>query len=247
MHIHKLLLLTIGLLLASSASGVDIKATATKAEDFVPEGWKLHSVAYGDLNRDGQEDVALVIQGTDKKKTISFSDNYGNGTLTTNPRALLIAFRKDDTYELVLKNETLLPCQDGTVWDENGTAIAERPWFDDLLDEGGIKITPGNTLKIKLDYYAPYGKPASSTITYTFRHQNSRFELIGLDAKHITPKREHSVSVNYSTGKILETIMDDDNDEPSSRTIEKWLSQDETGYDLQTLDFVTLDNIASQF
>ncbi|GHU05925.1 hypothetical protein FACS1894158_10510 [Betaproteobacteria bacterium] len=207
-------LLFIGLLLASNASGVDIKPTVTKAEDFVPEGWKLHSITYGDLNQDGGKDAVLVIQETDEKKIIPNNKNRWNGwkdELNTNPRTLLIAFKNGNTYKLALKNEEILPSQDD----------ADSQYLnDDPLNEnrgGGIEITAKNTLVIRFQGFNPESIYRDS---YTFRYQNNRFELIGLDIHSQLRENTAKISINYSTGKkltITENLADN-----STKPVKKW-------------------------
>jgi hypothetical protein len=234
MRFHNYILLALGILLTSNASGVDINPTATRAEDFVPEGWKLFSVAYGDLNLDGKDDVALVIQGTDKEKIIRNDDGYGKKELDTNRRVLLIAFKKDDTYELVLKQEKVLPSQDD----------ANDPCLDERLDDDGIKITARNTLKINLHYWSSCGTWSTSNDFYTFRHQNDHFELIGFDGFSLQRDTldSTSISINYSTGKILTVTGTGD---PNLEPVRKWSRlKTKRTYDLQTVDLDTLEGIS---
>src|SRR5687767_6898832 len=62
-----------------------------QVEDFVPETWKIIAQDTGDLNFDGADDIALVIQSTDKKNIIA-NEDFGVPTLDTNPRSLIILF-----------------------------------------------------------------------------------------------------------------------------------------------------------
>jgi hypothetical protein len=206
MPIRKFFLFIIGFMLASGASGVDIQPKAAKAEDFVPKGWKLHIAEHGDLNQDGEKDVALVIQQTDKKKIIR-NDGYGADELDTNPRVLLIAFKRGNAYELVLKREKM-PSQND----------AEMPCLDDPLE---LEITAKNTLKISLRYWLSCGSWTTHRNTYTFRYQNKRFELIGFDSFSIQRNtlNSTSTSINYSTGKELTVTGTGD---PNIEPVRKW-------------------------
>ncbi|MDR1889209.1 MAG: hypothetical protein LBQ81_07525 [Zoogloeaceae bacterium] len=232
MRLHKLFLLFIGFLLTSSASGVDIKPTVTKAEDFVPKGWKLHHITHGDLNQDGEPDVALVIQGTDEKKIFPLDYRwFGVAELDSNPRVLLIAFRLNDTYELVLKNEQVLP---------NPKGIESLSGYGNILHKGKFEITSRNTLKIGF-YYGDHCSVTGQENSYTFRYQNNRFELIGLDSTFAYETIE-TTSINYSTGKVFLTSEVPVFGGYVTHHKEGRIKTKQT-YDLQTLDFRQMEKI----
>ncbi|MDR1349499.1 MAG: hypothetical protein LBJ59_01715 [Zoogloeaceae bacterium] len=231
MRIRNYILPALGILLAGSASGVDIKPTVTKAEDFAPEGWKLHSITYGDLDQDGEKDAALVIQQTDEQKIIK-NDGMGKSELDANPRILLVVFKNGAGYELALKNENILPSQDD----------AENPCMEDILGiSGGIRVTASNTLKISLHFETRCDPRISAAYAYTFRYQNNRFELIGLDNTDfsLSPLATVYTSASYSTGKIriaTETY--------EGKLTEKWARvKTKPQYDLQTLRYAQLTDI----
>src|SRR6187402_2481047 len=72
-----------------------------KLSDFLPEGYVNFEKVNGDLNKDGIEDIVLIIKGTDKSKIIK--DKY-RGELDRNRRGIIILFNKKDHYELASKN-----------------------------------------------------------------------------------------------------------------------------------------------
>lgn len=67
--------------------------------DFLPKSFIIHEEIKGDLNKDGVEDVILLIKATDKKQFVV--DEY-RGKLDRNRRGLIILFNKRDSFKLAL-------------------------------------------------------------------------------------------------------------------------------------------------
>ena len=162
---------------------------------WIYPGWKLIQIAHGDLNRDGKDDIVLVLQNEDP---VNFKKNEGFGEklLNLNPRRLLILFKNESGYELNTLVEKFLPSAND----------AESTCLEDPLDNGGVKISKG-LLKIDLHYWSSCGGWSVSHDVWSFRHENNRFKLIGLDKWHFarnSGERSES-SRNYLTGKIKRT------------------------------------------
>jgi hypothetical protein len=178
---------------------------AQSADGFVPSGWHLESPVSGDLNGDGVEDLALVLHEWNKDNVV-FHDIMGESPLDTNPRILAVAFgRPGGGYVLELENHTLIPRR-------------EVPAHDDPLAEGDVAIERG-TLRVTMGFFASAGSWTTSKTTYTFRHQNGRFELIGFDRDETQRNTgETSVtSINYSTGKAKLTSGHIESDDETVR------------------------------
>ena len=62
--------------------------------------------AQGDLNQDGQADLALIIEDTNPENFVA-NAGVGNHVLNTNKRKLLILFKQANGYQLVASNTTL--------------------------------------------------------------------------------------------------------------------------------------------
>ena len=69
--------------------------------DFLPKGYLISEKVNGDLNKDGIEDIILIIKGTSKSKIIK--DEY-RGELDRNRRDIIVLFNKKENYELASKN-----------------------------------------------------------------------------------------------------------------------------------------------
>jgi len=163
---------------------------ARSADGFVPAGWRLESKVAGDLNKDGIEDLALVLRDNNPANVL---DNAALGPpkFDTNPRILAVAFgRSGGGYGLVLENHTLIP-------------RTTEPNLDDYLDQDGVAILRG-TLQVKLHLFANAGGWTAGSIAYTFRFQDGRFALIGYDSNMFQRNTGETtdISINYSTRKM---------------------------------------------
>lgn len=165
-----------------------------KYTDFIDENWKLISKAEGDLNNDGEKDVALVIESTNKNNFVK-NEFLGSDTLNVNPRRIIVALKKNDSYLLKVDNVHFIPSS-GDV----EASCLEDPFEDGLHIEKGV-------LKIDLYFWYSCGSWLTNHNTYTFRYQNNQFEMIGYDYYefHRASGEATSTSINYSTKKKIET------------------------------------------
>ena len=184
--------------------GEDFPTKAKTVDDFVPKGWKEILTTNGDLNKDKLEDTVIVIEK---------DDVLGPDYLNLNPRILLVLFKqKDGIYILASKNDK------GFIQSENDE---ENPTLMDTLT--GISIK-NNTLRIKFDYFLSAGSYSASQTVFTFRFQNNRFELIGLDNNSFMRNsgEQEEFSINFSTNKMKTTSGRNMFDEELSKPKETW-------------------------
>lgn len=166
--------------------------------DFIPEGYVLYKEEgigeiRGDLNKDGLEDIVLIIKGTDKNNIIQHED-YGE--LDQNRRGIIILFNKGNHYELAVKNYDCF-------YSEN--------------EDGGNYFAPELYIEIeKGNLYIKYAHGRYGNWYYTFRYQNRDFELIGYDShSNRGPVPQYETSINFLTKKKLtrdNLNKDDDGD-----------------------------------
>lgn len=76
-----------------------IQIKPKSVSNFLPKGFIIHEEIKGDLNRDGIEDVVLLINDTNKEQFVV--DEY-RGKLDRNRRGIIILFNKKDSFELAL-------------------------------------------------------------------------------------------------------------------------------------------------
>lgn len=199
-----------GLLFATSVSAQELvipkviypslPQDGASAEAFVPKGWKLEKQQSGDLNKDGQDDLLLLLRMDDRKNILK-NDGLGQDPFDTNPRILAVAFGNGKSFTLGLENHTLI-------------ARTEDPVMDDPVGEsGGVAIERG-TLKVSLYSFASAGSWSAGSSTFRFRLGKRGFELIGYDSSSTQRNtgEVEQVSINYLTGKVqisTGTIEDD--------------------------------------
>jgi len=203
---------------------------AASAEGFVPPGWQLEAQARGDLNGDGKADLAFVLHATDPKNVVANPDGLGVKSLDTNPRILAAAFARvsGDGYDLVLENHALIPRRTDPVMDDPFDSVAAS----------GLEVARG-TLRLRLGVFASAGSWGMSNMTWTFRWQTGRFELIGYDRTDTNrgSGEIEGLSVNYLTRRAKRTVGSIESDAEKTRweTLARGplLSLDEVGDGLE--------------
>lgn len=168
---------------------------APNAEAFVPSGWRLENLESGDLNGDGRPDAVLVLRENNPKGVVDGRPQGGPERYDTNPRMLAVLLANaQGGYDLALENHSLIT--------RPADPSQQDPLDPDGIQPGEIAIKNG-TLQITLGYFGG----DMGHITFTFRFQNKRFELIGYDRVNVTRDTRDSgvisdVSINYSTRRV---------------------------------------------
>lgn len=182
-----------------------LAAEAASAQGFVPAGWAIEGRQATDLNGDGLADLVMVIHGKDPRLVVR-NESFGVRELDTNPRVLIVAFRKQaGGYRRVLANSTLI-----TRWTE--------PNIDDVWDASNLTAGKG-LFRVRLQFFANAGSWSAGPTEYTFRWQNGRFEMIGYDSMtvHRALGEVEEVSINYTTGRVKLTTGRIDTDTETVR------------------------------
>jgi hypothetical protein len=173
--------------------------------DFLPKGFVVFEKINGDLNKDGVEDCVLIIKGTDKNQVLT--DEY-RGQLDRNRRGIIVLFNKNDHYELAVKN---YDC------------------FSSENEDGGGYFAPELSIEIKKgNLIVHYGHGRYGNWKYTFRYQNSDFELIGYDqSDNRGPIVERETSINYLSKKKQKKVNTNENAEGGDEVFkETWKNID---------------------
>jgi len=158
------------------------------ANDFIPKGFVLSSASIGDLNKDGIDDKVLLVKGTDKG---AFEKNEFGELVDRNRRGIIVLFKKDNQYEMVLKN---LNC------------------FSSENEDGGVYYAPEVSLEIgKGNLYIHYAHGRYGYWKYTFRYRNSDFYLIGYDSSEGGAVVEKETSINFLSKKKQEKVNTNEN------------------------------------
>lgn len=183
-------------------------------KDFIPAGYVINTYEggvsasgwheiKGDLNKDGLEDIVLIIKGTDKSKIIK---DENRGELDRNRRGIIVLLNKGNYYELASKNYNCFSSEN----EDGGVYFAP---------ELGVSIQKGNL-------HIDYGHGRYGSWGYTFRYQNGDMELIGYDLYSSRgPVPQYEVSINFLTKKKLtkdNVNKDDDGDNYDVKYKDTW-------------------------
>lgn len=187
-----------------------VPETVNDVTGFIPEGYILFEEISGDLNKDDVDDIVLIIKGTDEDNIIV--DEY-RGELDRNRRGIIVLLNRGDHYEAVSENYDCFPSEN---------------------EDGGVYFAPDLYVHIeKGNLYIHYAHGRYGYWKYTFRYQNSDFELIGYDSSESNgPVINREVSINYSTKKMLERVNVNNEAESGEEVFEEtWSDLDITKLD----------------
>jgi hypothetical protein len=207
----------LSLILGRSTLDLPKYPTISKAgktiEAFIPNGWKILDSAFGDLNRDGRSDAAIVIQSLDSTLDTTFhcdtTINAGKQTISCdrflNPRRILIVLIKsrDGSYECALQdNDAILP---PNADDEISIGDPYGDWMD--ADGGALSIRRG---VLTLHMGQRVGN-FNWDRTYRFRYQNGDWYLIGarIDDFQMGSDGHWQYDFNLLTGQTTENTQED--------------------------------------
>ena len=190
-----LALLALGLAPAAQAQDVPdvdyprLPAQGAAIDAFVPAGWALEQRDEGDLDKDGRADVVMVLRMLSPANVIA-NDGLGADRFDTNPRMLVVLFAGEGGYRLVLQDHALIPRPD-------------NPVMDDYLDGDDAVTVRRGAFTVSLRSWASAGSWYTSATTFTFRHQDGCFRLIGYDQAwlHRATGETGSTSLNFAAGK----------------------------------------------
>jgi hypothetical protein len=196
-RIHKLVnrqtLLILGLVITLISYGQNnlnpnIRSEGQTIRAFIPTGWKLLDSASGDLNKDGWNDVAIVIETIEKVNTSEFEEDHRYTS-----RILLILWnRPEGGYKLVARNNRFITEHDNPQMDEP---------FEDIVIKNG-------TLRISFKHFYSIGSWYTYQYEYIFRYQGNQFALIGaqMGSFHRATHESEEYSYNFSTKKRSLTV-----------------------------------------
>ena len=151
-----------------------IKSTGKDIADFMPVGWTILDSTYGDLNKDGIQDAAFVIQHKDSVSLVRSLED----TVLTKPRILILLFKNaaNNKFTLIEQSNSFILMHDNPIMDD--------PYQGITIDKGILKI----------DFHLFYnmGSWYSTSSTYKFRFDRKTFVLIGADLSTI-----HRATLDY--------------------------------------------------
>jgi hypothetical protein len=174
------LALIVFLAIGTNAFGQSKARIEESPTEFVPPGYVIFEKIQGDLNGDNQADYVFILKGTNKSQ---FVKDEHRGELDRNRRGIIVALSSHRGYWLALES---------------------RDCFSSENEDGGVYFAPELDVSIvKGNLRIHYAHGRYGYWTYSFRYQNSDFELIGYDSsQNRGPVVEHSISINFLTRKM---------------------------------------------
>lgn len=168
---------------ASSPEQIQLQKDNQTFKNYIPQSYVLFDTARGDLNKDGLEDIVLIIKATNPQAWVN--DEY-KGKLDRNRRGIIVLLANKDqkSYKTLLKN---LNC------------------FSSDQEEGGVYFAPELYPEIKKGLLElNYGHGRYGYWGYKFRIEQNDMRLIGYDhSSNRGPMVESFTSINLLTGKKL--------------------------------------------
>jgi hypothetical protein len=162
-----------------------IKSKGQSIIDFVPVGWTILDSASGDINRDGIKDAAIIIQHRDSVTLVNSLED----TVLTQPRILLILFKKpvDYSLELIEQSNSFILKHDNSAMDDP---------YQELAINNGV-------LEVKFHLFYNIGSWYVTNAFYKFRYQQEQFVLIGAGSSsfHRATHDFEDYSYNFLTRK----------------------------------------------
>jgi len=187
------LIISFSTLSCSKTEGQDELNQKDNTNDYnllssIPKGFELFEKVKGDLNKDGIDDYVLIIKSIQN----GGSERNSSGELVNrNRRGIIILFNNNDTYTPIINN---LIC------------------FSSENEDGGVYFAPELSVSIENNnLLVSYSHGRYGYWSYTFRYQNSDFELIGYDKTSGAPVTENEISINFLTKKLIEKVNTNEN------------------------------------
>ena len=160
---------------------IKLKKDNIKYKAYLPKNYVLFEAIEGDLNKDGKQDLVLIVKGTDAKQWV---EHEYQGKLDRNRRGILVLLNENGAYKKVVQNLNA---------------------FSSENEEGGVYFPPELSVEInKNKLFIHYGHGRYGWWSYSFRLENNDMRLIGYEnSSNFGPYVSSETSINLLTGKKL--------------------------------------------
>lgn len=178
-----------------------VRSQNNNINDFIPKGYDLIYLTFGDLNKDSLQDCVLIIKGTDSTNVVT---NRFEQIVDRNRLGIIVLFKNNNGYQIADKNYDCLSSEN---------------------EDGGVYFPPELDVYISNNYlnidflHGRYG-----TWGYTFQYQNENFELIEFtSSSNRGPIVLSTTYLNFITKKKIVNVNknpDDEENELFTETID---------------------------
>ena len=183
----------------TAADYPQLTRTGRTPSDFVPTGFRVVEQTSGDLNGDRAADAAMVLIG-ESKKFLNRNEGLGEDVYDTNPRVLLILFRKGAGYRLAAQSNTFIIAP--------MSPVSSEP-FQSIAIKKGV-------LHINLELWQSAGSWGMTNVTYKFKYTGGDFVLVGADRTDAMRNsgETETYSYNFLTRRVSISKGNFSNDKP---------------------------------
>lgn len=163
--------------------GLNAFAQTNDFSAFIPKNFKLFKKISGDLNKDGKEDIVLIIKKIDNKNIVKHETN--DQMVDRNRRGIIVLLNKGKNYEILTQNHAC---------------------FSSENEFGGIYYPPELWAEIKKNsLFIGYSHGRYGFWYYQFRILENDMQLIGYEEENYNIVRlQDATSINFLTQKKLE-------------------------------------------
>ena len=160
---------------------IKLKKDNIKYKAYLPKNYVLFEAIEGDLNKDGKQDLVLIVKGTDAKQWV---EHEYQGKLDRNRRGILVLLNENGAYKKIVQNLRAF--------------LSEN-------EEGGVYFPPELSVEInKNKLFIHYGHGRYGWWSYSFRLENNDMRLIGYEnSSNYGPYVSSETSINLLTRKKL--------------------------------------------
>ena len=196
--------LLLSVCIAGGMQAQSLKQLGTSVDDIVPQGWSHYEVT-GDLNKDGQPDLAVMATPNFKERIVTRDDGYERNC---NQPVFAVYFATADGK---LKQ-----------WKQYGEVLP----VDDIDNEFcswnvNLDITERGVLNIAVQPECSAGSYFTHIDRYSYRFQNGDFHLIGMENEDIQ-RNTGNVTVNSENYLTWKRQVKKSNFSEDTPPTEKW-------------------------
>ena len=183
-----------------TAEQIQLQKDKLKYKAYIPAKYVLFEAIQGDLNKDGIQDLVLIVKATDPTQWVN---HEYRGKLDRNRRGIIVLLKEKGRYKKLTQNLSAFSSEN----EEGGVYFTPELWFE--INKGLLNVH--------------YGHGRYGYWNYSFRLQNQDLRLIGYDSSsNHGPYVESETSMNFLTDKkvIRKNLNEDPDGEP--RFKETW-------------------------
>ena len=183
-----------------TAEQIQLQKDKLKYKAYIPAKYVLFEAIQGDLNKDGIQDLVLIVKATDPTQWVN--DEY-RGKLDRNRRGMIVLLADKGKYKPILSNLSCFSSEN----EEGGVYFAPELWVS--VEKGLLNVH--------------YGHGRYGYWNYSFRLHNQDLRLIGYDdSSNHGPYVESETSINFLTNKkvIRKNLNEDPDGDPKFK--ETW-------------------------